>query len=61
MPSLLETNPYLRDPETRRRMLERNALDSSAFEGARGLKPRDPQPPSSPRDTARKKKAVKSS
>ena len=61
MASLLETNPYLRDPETRRRTLERNALDSSAFEGARGLKPRDPQPSSAPRDTARKKKAVKSS
>jgi len=61
MTSLLETNPYLRDPETRRRMLERNALDSSAFEGARGLKPRDLQPSAAPRDTARKKKAVKSS
>ena len=55
-----ETNP-LRNPETRRRMLERNALDSSAFEGARGLKPRDAQPPAAPRDNARKKKAVKSS
>ncbi len=61
MLSLIETNPYLRDPETRQRMLERNALDSSAFEGARGLKPREPQPPSAPRETARKKKAVKSS
>ena len=60
--SLLETNPYLRDPETRRRMLERNALDSSAFEGARGLKPRDAtQPPAAPRTIARKKKPVKSS
>lgn len=61
MASLLNTNPYLRDPETRRRMLERNALDSSAFEGARGLKPCEPQPPSVPRESARKKKAVKSS
>ncbi len=61
MASLLETNPYLRDPETRRRMLERNALDSSAFEGAQGLKPRDPQQSAAPRDTARKKNAVKSS
>lgn len=58
MPSLLETNPYLRDPETRRRMLERNALDLSAFEGARGLKPRETQP--KPRRTASLKKAVKS-
>jgi hypothetical protein len=39
MASLIETNPYLRDPEARRRMLEEDALDSSAFEGARGLKP----------------------
>ncbi len=61
MASLLETNPYLRDPETRRRMLERNALDSSAFEGARGLKPRELQTPPPLRETARKKKAVKSS
>lgn len=59
MPSLLETNSYLRDPETRRLMLERNALDSSAFEGARGLKPRDTQP--KPRRTASAKKPAKSS
>ena len=61
MASLLETNPYLRDPETRRWMLKENALNSSAFEGARGLKSRYPQPPSAPCATARKKKAVKSS
>lgn len=54
MAPLLETNPYLRDPETRRRMLERNALDSSAFEGAKELKPRDTQPPA----TVRKKKTI---
>lgn len=59
MASLLETNPYLRDPETRRLMLERNALDSSAFEGARGLKPRDTQP--KPRRIASAKKLTKSS
>jgi hypothetical protein len=39
MASLIDTNPYLRDTEARRRMLEEDALDSSAFEGARGLKP----------------------
>ena len=39
MASLLETNPYLRDPETRRRMLEENAYQSSVFEGAQGLTP----------------------
>ena len=58
MASLLETNPYLRDPETRRLMLERNALDSSAFEGARGLKPRDTQP--KPRDTQPKPRRIAS-
>lgn len=39
MASLAETNPYMRDPEMRRRLLEEDALDSSVFEGARGLKP----------------------
>jgi len=37
MPSLAETNPCLRDPERRRRMLTDNAWQSSVFEGARGL------------------------
>lgn len=37
MASLLETNPYLRDPEIRRLMLERNAYESSIASGARGL------------------------
>ncbi len=37
MKPLIETNPYLRDPEQRRRMLEENAYASSVFEGARGL------------------------
>lgn len=39
MAPLAETNPYIRDPETRRRLLEEDALDSSVFEGTRGLKP----------------------
>ncbi len=38
MASLIETNPYLRDPETRQQMLEENAYQSSVFEGAQGLK-----------------------
>ena len=37
MPSLAETNPYLCDPEMRRRLLADNAWQSSVFEGARGL------------------------
>lgn len=41
MPSLIESNPYLRDPETRRRMIAQNVYDSSVFEGAVGL----PKPP----------------
>lgn len=37
MPSLLKTNPYLRDPRKRRRMLEEESRESSMLEGARGL------------------------
>lgn len=37
MASLIDTNPYLRDPEERARMLEENARQSSIFEGARGI------------------------
>lgn len=61
MPPLSETNPYLRDPAQRRRLLERNARDSSAFEGARVPKPAPVQPPTPPRTSASTKKAVKSS
>jgi hypothetical protein len=38
MASLVESNPHLSDPVKRRKMLARNAIDSCAFEGARGLK-----------------------
>jgi hypothetical protein len=55
MASLAETNPHLRDPEARRRLLERNARSSSAFEGARGLKPIFP----SPQVKTSRKKSVK--
>ncbi len=61
MASLIEINPYLRDPETRRRMLEENACRSSVFEGAQGL----PVPPASNvrkrRSTAARKKSVSKS
>ncbi|HVX86473.1 MAG TPA: hypothetical protein VH253_16950 [Phycisphaerae bacterium] len=38
MKPLIETNPYLRDPEIRERMLRRSVLQSSYFEGARNIK-----------------------
>jgi hypothetical protein len=34
MPSLIQTNAYLRSPARRARLLEENARDSSVFEGA---------------------------
>ncbi len=48
MPSLAESNPYLSDPERRRRLLAVNAWQSSVFEGARGL----PRPDSSQREAS---------
>lgn len=36
--TLIHTNPYLRDPARREALLRRQALNSSVFEGARGLK-----------------------
>jgi hypothetical protein len=50
MPSLAETNVYLRDPERRRRMLADNAWQSSVFEGARGL----PRPEADQRGSSRR-------
>jgi len=35
MKSLVESNPYLRDPKKRRQMLEESTRDSFAFEGIR--------------------------
>jgi hypothetical protein len=62
MASLAETNPYIRDPETRRRLLEEDALDSSVFEGARGLKPSSAQTePGKRRSIASRRKSVKAS
>ena len=37
MPSLIDTNPYLRDPEKRFEMLAENAHASSVMEGAKRL------------------------
>jgi hypothetical protein len=37
MKSLLESNPYLADPERRKAILYDNARQSSIFEGARGI------------------------
>mgnify|MGYP002153768535 CR=1 FL=1 len=31
--SLLETNPYLKDPEMRKKMMRRSIISSSAIEG----------------------------
>jgi hypothetical protein len=60
MASLAATNSYIRDPETRRRLLEENALDSSVFEGARGLTPaQSSAAPRKRRSTASTKKSVK--
>jgi hypothetical protein len=62
MASLAETNPYIRDPEMRRRLLEEDALDSSVFEGARGLKPSSAHPETDKRRSiASRKKPVKAS
>jgi len=56
--SLVETNPYLANPERREQMLVRNAIDSSAIEGARGL--RTPRYRSNS-DTARRRASAKKS
>ena len=40
---LAETSPFLRDPKVRALENRQQALDSSVFEGARGLKARQPR------------------
>ena len=50
MKSLLESNPYLADPEYRRAMLRDNARPSSIIEGARGI-------PTQPRGPSRKRRS----
>ena len=59
MPSLAETNPYLRDPEKRRLMLADNAWQSSVFEGARGLPRPDQGQPKASRRSRRRTAATK--
>jgi hypothetical protein len=62
MASLAETNPYLRDPEMRRRLLEDNAYASSVFEGARGLTRPLAQPNNRKRRSmASRKKSIRAS
>ena len=39
MKPLVETNKYMRKASVRNRILAHNALESSVFEGARGLGP----------------------
>ena len=59
--SLLETNPYLRDPEALHQMLEENAYQSSVFEGAQGLTPVQSSCARKRRSTAARKKSVSKS
>lgn len=57
--SLITTNPYIRDEQRREQLLLRNVRDSSAFEGARGLKaPADYSTSRSERRNASRKKTV---
>ena len=51
--SLIETNPYLKDPAERMRLLTENAWESSVAEGARGL----PRPEAQPLPLKRRPKA----
>jgi len=61
MKSLLESNPYLADPEYREAMLRDNARQSSIFEGARGLPVQPARRSRKRRSKASTKKAVKGS
>lgn len=70
MKALVETNAYLRRPAARRRMLVHNALESSIFEGASGLRAKKAAKPKAhvvgrkgrrPLSKAASKKAVKGS
>lgn len=61
MKSLLESNPYLADPEYRRTMVRSNAWQSSIFEGARGLPAQPTGRSRKRRSKASTKKAVKGS
>lgn len=59
---LIETNPYLKDPERRLRMITRCVWQSSVAEGARGLpKPHDCDSSCKPARKASTKKSVNKS
>ena len=57
MPSLIQTNPYLKDAKFRKQRFSENAYDSSIVEGAKGLK--NPYATAKPRCKTSTKKAVK--
>ena len=61
MKSLLQSNPYLADPQTREEWLWQNARESSMFEGARGLPHHPPVVARKRRLKAAAKKAAKGS
>jgi len=61
MKSLLESNPYLADPELRKTMLYDNARQSSVFESARGIPAQPPGRLRKRRSKASTKKVVKGS
>jgi hypothetical protein len=60
MKPLIETNRYLRDPATREHMLRHSVVESSYFEGARGVKLPAPTR-NAPRRKASAKKRVQRS
>jgi len=55
MPSLIQSNRYLKNAKLRERLLVDNAHQSSAFEGARGLRKR-----SKSQGMARKRRSIAS-
>ena len=59
--SLIDTNPYLKDPARRLRILTRNAWESSVFEGAKLPKPDIQLSSSKPRARALAKNRVSAS
>ena len=61
MKSLLQSNPYLADPVTRKRMVRHNARQSSVFEGARGIPAQPLRPRRNRCSRASTKKSVKGS
>lgn len=60
MASLAETNPNLRDPERRARMIARSTYESSVFEGASPRSLSKLRSAAYPRSNARSKKKAQS-